>query len=182
MVVGLLDRLKKTLECYCIVCEIADNISSRYYISSTFIMIKNILYSALFIGLSSYVAHADAGKAAYVTCSTCHSADGQGLAIGDKKMAPSLTGSKIINGDPSVLALVILKGVKKEGTQYMGMMAPLELVYKDDQKLADLLTYIRSSFGNNAPAVTVEEVGGFRTKWADRKTPITRAELEALAK
>ncbi len=147
-------------------------------------MIKNTLKSILVMGLttSSLWAGAEAGKSAYVTCSACHSADGQGLAIGDKKMAPSLTASSIVNGDPSLLALVILKGIKSEGSNYMGMMAPLEAVYQDDAKFADLLTYVRSSFGNKSAAVTVEQATQFRAKWADRKTPVSRVELEKLAK
>lgn len=144
---------------------------------------KTLLTIALSAGVTGALVHADeAGKAAYAACSACHRADGQGLAIGDKKMAPSLAGSKIVNGDPSVLALVILKGVKKEGNEYMGMMAPLERAYKEDQKLADLLNYVRSSFGNKAGAVTVEDAAAFRAKWSERKKEVTRAELSELVK
>ena len=95
-------------------------------------------------------------------------------------MAPSLVGSKIVTGDPSLLALVILKGIKKEGAEYMGMMASLEMVYPDDQKLADVMSYVRQSFGNTAAAVTAEDVAKFRVQWQDIKEPVSRAKLAEL--
>jgi len=146
---------------------------------------KNLIITSLIAGLGIASAAAEenaAGKAAYMTCSACHSADGKGLPIGDKKMAPSLADSKIVNGDPAVLALVIMKGIKKEGAEYMGVMAPLEALYTDDKKFADVLTYVRSSFGNKAAAVTAEDVAKFRTQWKDEKEPVTRAKLAELEK
>jgi len=144
---------------------------------------KKFIIPALFLTLLSPLqADQAAGKAAYITCSACHKADGLGLAVGDKKMAPSLANSKVVNGDPSVLALTVLKGIKKEGTEYIGMMAPLEALYKDDQKLADLLTYVRSSFGNSSSAVSPAEVAKFRTQWAKEKGPVSRARIKELSK
>ena len=67
----------------------------------------------------------EAGKASFMTCAACHGMDGQGVAAGPKKMAPSLSGSKIVNGDPSIFALVVHNGIAKEGQDYLGMMAPL---------------------------------------------------------
>lgn len=123
-----------------------------------------------------------AGKAAYATCQACHGPDGKGVAIGDKKMAASLAGSKVVNSEASVFALAVLKGIKKEGADYMVPMAPLEAVYTDDKKLAAVLTYVRQSFGNTSSAVTAEEVAAFRTKWKDQKEPVTRAKLQELSK
>lgn len=97
-------------------------------------------------------------------------------------MAPSLVNSKVVNGDPSVLALVILKGIKKEGTEYMGVMAPLEAAYTDDKKLAAVMNYVRQSFGNKAAAVTAEDVAKFRAKWKEETAPVTRAKLQELSK
>jgi mono/diheme cytochrome c family protein len=146
------------------------------------IMKLKLLLVATTASLLSINIQADeaAGKMAYMTCSACHNADGQGLPLGDKKMAPSLVGSKIVNGDPSLLALVILKGIKKEGAEYMGMMAALELAYPDDQKLADVMTYVRQSFGNTAAAVTVEDAAKYRAQWQDVKEPVSRAKLAEL--
>lgn len=144
---------------------------------------KKVIIVPVLLGLAMFSAQADeaAGKMAYITCSACHNADGQGLPLGDKKMAPSLTGSKVVTGDPAVLALVILKGIKKEGTEYMGMMAPLEMAY-DDQKLADVMTYVRQSFDNEAGAVTVEDAAKYRAQWKDINEPVSRAKIEELSK
>jgi mono/diheme cytochrome c family protein len=42
-------------------------------------------------------------------------------------------------------------------------MPPLESVL-NDQEIADVLTYVRNSFGNKASLVTVAEVKALRTK------------------
>ncbi len=145
---------------------------------------KKLLIAPVVLGLATMAAHADAdaGKAAYMTCSACHNPDGKGLPIGAKKMAPPLAGSKVVTGNPEVLALVILKGIKKEGADYIGVMAPLEAAYSDDKKLAEVMTYVRQSFGNEAPAVTPEDAAKYRAKWKDTKEPVTRAKLEELGK
>lgn len=146
---------------------------------------KHLILTSLIAGLGFTAASAEenaAGKAAYMMCSACHNADGKGLPVGDKKMAPSLADSKLVNGDPAVLALIVMKGIKKEGTEYMGVMAPLEAVYADNQKFADVLTYVRQSFGNKAAAVTAEDVAKFRVQWKDEKDPVTRAKLAELEK
>ena len=148
------------------------------------IMIKKLLLTPLLLGFTAMAVNADeaAGKAAYMLCSACHNADGTGLPVGDKKMAPSLAASKIVNGDPSVFALVVLKGIKKEGTEHLGMMAPLEAVYAEDQKLADVMTFVRASFGNKAAAVTAADAAKFRAKWKDVKEPVSRAKIAELTK
>lgn len=143
---------------------------------------KKIILTTLAAGIAAVSSASADGKAAYVTCSACHGADGKGLPVGDKKMAPSLAGSKVVTGDPSVLALAILKGIKKEGAEYIGIMAPLEAVYGDDQKLADVMTFVRQSFDNKAEAVTKEDAAKYRAQWKDVKEPVTRAKLEELGK
>lgn len=143
------------------------------------------LLTPLFLGLAVVGLHADdnaAGKAAYATCQVCHGADGTGTPAGAKKMGASLAGSKIALGDPSVMALVVMKGIKKEGDTYLLPMAPLEATLKDDAKFAAVLTYVRQSFGNKASAVTAADVAGYRTKWKEQKEPVTRAKLEELNK
>ena len=59
-------------------------------------------------------------------------------------------------------------------------MAPLEAVYADDQKLADVMTYVRQSFGNKAAAVTKEDAAKYRAQWKDIKEPVTRAKIAEL--
>lgn len=121
------------------------------------------------------------GKTAYATCAACHGPDGQGLQVGPAKMAPSMTGSELLLGDPDGPLLVVLKGIAKENMDYMGMMAPLAAAL-DDEKLAAVLTYTRNSWGNSAPAVTVEQAAAARAKFADVDAPagIKRAEIQQI--
>lgn len=123
----------------------------------------------------------ETGKAAFMTCAACHGADGQGVAAGPKKMAPSLTGSKITTGDPAILALVITHGIAKETQDYLGMMAPLGAAL-DDEKLAGVMTYVRNSFGNTASVVTPADAKKYREQFKDTATPVTRAKIAELEK
>lgn len=124
-------------------------------------------------------AQMEAGKASFMLCAACHGMDGKGVAAGPSKMAPSLEESKIAVGDPAVMALVILKGIQKEGAEYLGVMAPLEAAL-DDEKLAAVMTYVRGSFGHKAPAVTKEDAAKYRAQWKDITAPVTRAKLAEL--
>ena len=119
------------------------------------------------------------GKMAYMTCAACHGMDAAGVQAGPSKMAPSLIGSKIALGDPSVMALVIINGIQKEGTEYLGMMAPLGAAL-DDAKLAAVMTYVRGSFGNTAAPVTAEDAKKYREQWKTVTGPVSRAKLAEL--
>ncbi|NWK56720.1 cytochrome c [Verrucomicrobiaceae bacterium N1E253] len=148
-------------------------------------MSKRFLLTPVVLGLAaaSVTAEENAeGKAAYAICQACHGPDGKGVKAGAKMMAASLAGSKVVNGDPSVFALAVLKGIKQEGSTYLLPMAPLEASFADDKKLAAVLSYVRQSFGNTAAAVTPEEVAKFRAQWKDEKGPIPRAKLTELNK
>ena len=122
----------------------------------------------------------EVGKASFMLCAACHGMDAKGVQAGPSKMAPSLIESKVALGDPSVLALVLINGIQKEGTEYMMAMAPLGAAL-DDEKLAAVMTYVRGSFGNKAPAVTAADATKYREQWKDMKAPVTRAKLAELA-
>jgi len=110
------------------------------------------------------LAQDDLGKTTYATCSACHAPDGQGLALGPTmKMAPALSASKIVNGDPAVFALVVLKGIQKDpaNTAIAGMMAPLGSAL-DDAKLAAVMTYVRGAWGNAGAPVSALQVQQIR--------------------
>lgn len=121
------------------------------------------------------------GKASYMLCAACHGPDGKGLQAGPALMAPSLVGSKVLLGDPDLPLLVVLKGIAKENMNFMGVMAPLAAGL-DDEKLAAVLTYTRNSWGNSAPAVTVEQAAAARAKFGDVNAPagVKRSEIEAI--
>lgn len=120
------------------------------------------------------------GKKEYMNCQACHGADGLGVAMGPQKMAPSLSGSKILMGNPEAALLAVHKGIYKEpgSTAYVGIMAPLEGL--GDEKIAAILTYARNSFGNKGSAITVEQSKAVREKYADKAPLVKRAEIEAL--
>ncbi len=121
------------------------------------------------------------GQAAYANCMACHGADGKGFQAGPSMMAPPLVGSEILLGDPDRPLLVVLKGIQKETTDFMGIMAPLGAAL-DDEKLAAVLTYSRNSFGNTAPAVTVEQAAAARAKFNEVPMMISRPKLDEIVK
>ena len=121
------------------------------------------------------------GKVAYATCAACHGPDGAGLKAGPMLMAPSLHGSDLLLGDVDTALLIILKGIAKEGMDYMGMMASLGAGL-DDEKMAAVLTYTRNTWGNSASPVTVEQAAAARAKFASVDAPagVRRADIQAI--
>jgi mono/diheme cytochrome c family protein len=118
-------------------------------------------------------AQMEAGKAAYMICAACHGQNGEGTPAG-----PPLAGSEWVTGKVSNLVLIQMRGLQgpitvagKEYTFPAGMF-PLGL---DDKQIADVLTYIRNSFGNKASAVKVEQVAPLRGEVG--KPQLTAAEL-----
>ena len=96
------------------------------------------------------------GKAIYTQyCLSCHQADGGGV----DGMNPPLTKTDYVLGDKTRLINVLvngLKGVDINGEEYHNVMPSQS--YLSDQQMADVLTYVRNSFGNKASVVTVAEV------------------------
>jgi mono/diheme cytochrome c family protein/glucose/arabinose dehydrogenase len=117
------------------------------------------------------------GATLFAMCATCHQATGEGT----RGQAPSLIGTKRVLGPEDPLVRIVLHGT--EGAYaigdevYQGVMPPPPL--QDDEEVAAVLTYIRRSWGNTAPAVSPETVGKVRKKYAERKSPWTLKELEA---
>lgn len=82
-------------------------------------------------------------------------------------------------GDGELAASIIFTGIAKEDAKYLGMMAPLGAMMKDED-MAAVLTFVRSNFGNAAPAVTADQVKIWREKY-NGKPMQKRAELEKQA-
>jgi len=102
------------------------------------------------------------GKLVYTqNCLSCHQADGGGVS----NMNPPLIKTTYVLGDKMRLAKIVLNGfsekVEIEGDIYSNIMPSLN--YLSNQQIADVLTYVRSNFGNKASAVTVAEVAKART-------------------
>jgi mono/diheme cytochrome c family protein len=100
------------------------------------------------------------GKQVYLEqCLACHQVDGLGV----QGMNPPLSKTKFVLGDKPALVKIVLNGmtgVDVGGEDYHGVMAP----HPDltDQQIADVLTYVRNSFGNKASAVTAAQVKAIR--------------------
>jgi mono/diheme cytochrome c family protein len=93
---------------------------------------------------------------------------------------PPLAGSEHVTGDAGTLVRIILNGltgpVEVKDHTYNGVMPPWGSALKDDE-IAALTTYIRSSWGNKAAAISVEDVAKVRAVTKDRKQPWTLEEL-----
>ena len=87
-------------------------------------------------------------------------------AKGIPNFSPALSGSKIVVGPSNKLIRVLLKG-SSELKNYPGHNSKNEMPAQAELKvrrIANLLTYIRSNFGNKAPAITPDEVKLERAK------------------
>jgi mono/diheme cytochrome c family protein len=97
------------------------------------------------------------GKIYMDECSGCHAADGKGT----EHLFPALNGSSVVQQtDPTSLMHVVLRGARSVGTDKAPTapaMPEFGWLLNDDQ-VAAVLTYIRNSWGNAAPAVNAEEV------------------------
>lgn len=103
------------------------------------------------------------GKKVYdLYCQSCHQADGNGVP----RLNPPLAGTIYVNGSKTRLIDIVLKGlsapVEINGEEYNNPMAAHDFL--TDQQIADVLTYVRSSFGNKSGPVTVAEVKKQRAK------------------
>jgi mono/diheme cytochrome c family protein/glucose/arabinose dehydrogenase len=116
------------------------------------------------------------GQAIYeALCLNCHQATGQGLT----GVYPPLAKSEWVAGDPQTLIKLTIHGLAGP-TKVLGKdygLVPMPPMGLDDQQLADVLTYVRSAFGNQAPAVKVEDVKAVRDSTKGRTAPWTAAEL-----
>ena len=109
------------------------------------------------------------------TCIACHQPTGKGLA----PVFPSIAGVPIVNGDATLPIKFILHGlmgpITVDGVTYNSMMPPVAGV--SDQDIADVLTYVRQSFGNKSNSVTPDQVKAVRAANAARTAPWNTAEL-----
>ncbi|HRH59957.1 MAG TPA: c-type cytochrome [Chitinophagaceae bacterium] len=103
------------------------------------------------------------GEKIYETyCAACHLNDGNG----DGLRFPPLAGSEYVTGDKTKLIHILLNGMQQnitvKGKQWNNLMPAHNFL--SDEDLAQVLTYIRQNFGNNATAITAEEVAVLRNK------------------
>ena len=127
---------------------------------------------------------ADRGKLVYMqTCMVCHQLTGLGIP----GAFPPLAKTEYVTTDNRRLVAILLKGIvgvmTVDGKIYATGMPQPELTFpilKEDKNIADVLNYVRTSFGNETKeAITPEFVAEVRKEFAGRTTQWTEAELKA---
>ena len=102
-------------------------------------------------------------------CNACHRSDGSGA----NRTFPNLARNEAVNAkDPISLIHIVLAGSSMPSTQ----TAPSAFAMPDfgwrmsDADVADVLSFVRGSWDNHAPAVSRDEVGRVRKTLAIQKT------------
>ena len=125
---------------------------------------------------SNLSASGKRGERVYLACVACHQPDGKGLS----DAFPPLAGSHRLLGPSGIAIRIVLKGLQGPlvagGREYNGIMPGHEALL-NDQEIADVLTYARTTWGNEGSAITPETVRKIRSSVAGRKTPWTESEL-----
>ena len=106
------------------------------------------------------------GEQRYIAkCSYCHLASGQG-------MKKSLVNSKWVLGTDRALIRILLQGKQGEADAMPAFGSEL-----NDAEIAELLTYLRRQWGNQAPPIESATVHETRLATSDRSKPWTEGEL-----
>jgi cytochrome c6 len=91
------------------------------------------------------------GKALFAkNCAACHQASGKGIP----GAFPALAGNGFVQGAPNEVATVLLKG-RGGMPDFSGSL--------DDGEIAQVLSYVRSSWGNSAAPLSADEVAAQRS-------------------
>ena len=100
-------------------------------------------------------------------CAACHQADGKGL----QGAFPPLAGSEWVTAKPELVTGIVMYGLSGEivvsGRSYRGQMPSFQSL--SDSELASILTYIRSSWGNEGDPISSEQVTALRE--LERESP-----------
>lgn len=98
-------------------------------------------------------------------CAVCHQRDG----LGNDRFPP-LSGSEWVVGDKAFLINIILNGLQGDinvkGKSYTNKMPRLNIL--SDENIAQILTYIRQNFNNNASGITSQEVSEARKTYGNK--------------
>ena len=128
----------------------------------------------------------NSGKRLFTTfCVACHGKEGEGIT----NLAPPLSGSEWATDENIEVPLKIVldgltgpvqvNGVLYAPPEYSNTMPGLrDNMETNNGVIADVLTYVRNSFGNKSTAVHVEDVGRVRAATAGNKQPYTTATLK----
>ena len=109
-------------------------------------------------------------------CQVCHQQTGTGVP----GVYPPLAGSDWVGKSPEVLARIVLNGLAGEitvnGNQYNSAMTAFGTMLSD-KEIAEVLSYVRNSWGNEHPLVEEAEVAAIREAVGTRTTTYSPQEL-----
>lgn len=117
------------------------------------------------------------GRETYRTlCISCHGPDGRGMPAGELRLAPPLVASRWLLQSDEVPIRILLHGLTGaiDGVEYPGNLMPPQAA-NPDSWIADVLTYVRNSFGNVGSALQAADVARVRATFASR-TEVWRAD------
>ncbi|PUZ23917.1 Cytochrome C oxidase, cbb3-type, subunit III [Chitinophaga costaii] len=114
-------------------------------------------------------------------CQTCHGGDGNGIHA----LAPPLNGSDWVNGDSRKLMSIVLFGlggpVRVSGKTFPEITGDMPAIGNNkelsDADIAQLLSYIRQCWKNNAGPITETDIRNIRQRNAGRQKAFTMEEL-----
>ena len=116
-----------------------------------------------------------------VRCASCHQATGLGIT----GQYPPLAGSKWATANPEIITNIILKGLKGEivvkgetyGTSAAVNMAAVAI---NDREIANVVTYVRQAWGNDANEVFEDEVASTRAGSVEQEEQWTGDQLVSM--
>jgi mono/diheme cytochrome c family protein len=102
------------------------------------------------------------------------------VGLNVKVKVPLPAGSEYVLGEEERVVRIVLRGlsgpVTVKGQTFNGVM-PAWADQLSDAEIAAVLTYVRSSWGNRAEAITAEKVARERAATTGRTAPWTAGEL-----
>ncbi len=127
---------------------------------------------------------AEGQKTYMMVCFACHQPTGTGLP----NMFPPLAGSDwVVAPKPDRLIRMVLHGftgpikVNDKPFQTPAPLMPPQGATMNDEQIANVLTYVRNAFGNQAEMVTPEQVKTIRETEKARTAMWTEAEILKIA-
>lgn len=113
------------------------------------------------------------GSALYLdNCAACHRSDGKGYS----QVFPALAGnSAVLASDPQNVIAIVLQGhtVPPTTTRPSTFTMPAFAWRLTDDQVADVSTFVRGSWGNNAQAVTPAQVAKVRKPLGEQARPVS---------
>jgi mono/diheme cytochrome c family protein len=110
------------------------------------------MFAASLVAARHVAADAMDGKAIFMkNCAACHQAKGTGIP----GAFPALAGNRFVQGPGRDVASVLLKG-RGGMPNFSGNL--------DDAEIAQVLSFVRSSWGNSAGPIAEQDVNALRTE------------------